>query len=490
MDLSGPNALKFLAAKAPLLLKTTFLHSAWLSPTSSKWDLRTELVISVMRSMLLEGNESISKLQHMTTKDFPIKGNMWISKTTFPAAEEDDLRQALFRAIEELRDESHTDFSYTQPDMLPVEGEWTGSRTQATKDTPEPSISEEEKYSNLMKETTTDVTVLYFHGGAYYLCDPSTHRITTARLAKACGGRVFSTRYRLAPQHPFPAALVDALVAYLNLLYPAPGALHDPVPASNIVFAGDSAGGNLALVLMQTILQFHRTSTSPDGPHIKWRGQQVAIPLPAGAALNSPWCDITLSMPTQESNAKFDYLPPPSRSRPDRHSQCPLWPADPPRANLYCDGGALTHPLVSPLRARSWEGCPPIYFCVGEELLTDDGKVVAQRAASQGVRIVWDQFEAMPHCFAMILQSSNGARLCFEKWGEFCRRAVEAANNGDGEGVKTEGWFISAKTLGKQPVDVKQLTELSDEEVVKLSEAGKRKMIEKAEELVKPNARL
>ena len=71
-----------------------------------------------------------------------------------------------------------------------------------------------------MKECKSPVTVLYFHGGAYYLLDPSTHRPTTKKLAKLTGGRCYSVRYRLAPQNPFPAALLDALVSYLTLLYP------------------------------------------------------------------------------------------------------------------------------------------------------------------------------------------------------------------------------------------------------------------------------
>ena len=69
--------------------------------------------------------------------------------------------------------------------------------------------------------------------------DPATHRPLTKLIAKLTGGRVYSVRYRLAPQNPFPSALLDALVSYFTLLYPPPGAVHDAVASENIVFGGD-----------------------------------------------------------------------------------------------------------------------------------------------------------------------------------------------------------------------------------------------------------
>lgn len=85
------------------------------------------------------------------------------------------------------------------------------------------------------------MTVLYFHGQSYYMSDPVAYRSTTSKLAKGTGGRVLSVRYRLSPQHPFPAALLDAFVAYLSLLSPPPGSCHDAIPSRDIVLAGDSA---------------------------------------------------------------------------------------------------------------------------------------------------------------------------------------------------------------------------------------------------------
>jgi hypothetical protein len=91
---------------------------------------------------------------------------------------------------------------------------------------------------------------LYLWGGAYFFGSINTHRYVMWRIARKMGGRVFSVKYRLAPQFPFPCALQDALSAYLYLIRPPPGAKHRPVDPSKIVIAGDSAGGGLSLALM------------------------------------------------------------------------------------------------------------------------------------------------------------------------------------------------------------------------------------------------
>ena len=125
------------------------------------------------------------------------------------------------------------------PELVGVEAEWTGYRAGVDAKDPLPDISEKGVYDEMMKEVTHPATVLYLHGGGYYLMDPSTHRRTTKRLARMTGGRCYSVRYRLSPQEVFPAALLDAFVSYLTLLYPPPGAYHEPVKAEHIVVSGD-----------------------------------------------------------------------------------------------------------------------------------------------------------------------------------------------------------------------------------------------------------
>ncbi|KAK3079324.1 hypothetical protein LTS18_005138, partial [Coniosporium uncinatum] len=172
---TSPSALvKLLVPKTPFILKTALFHSLWMSPTSSKWDLRTELTVNIIRSMMSGKPQGLQKMQTMTLKDSGVKGRMWISRYTSPNPADDDARQLLFRAIDDMKEGGET---YTQPEYEPVYAEWTGYRADVTKDAPEPQISEAEKYESLMKEVTSDVTILYFHGGAHYLMDPASHRL-------------------------------------------------------------------------------------------------------------------------------------------------------------------------------------------------------------------------------------------------------------------------------------------------------------------------
>lgn len=159
------STLSFLLPKVPFLLKTALYHSLSLSPTASKWDLRTELTIKLIREYLCNSKpSSVSKQQAMSLKDPGIKGKMWISKVTLPKPEEDDLRRAVVDAVDALKEGNE---KYTVPDLAPVEAEWTGWRKDVGKDAPRPDLSESEHYEHLMKEVSSDVTILYFHGGAY-----------------------------------------------------------------------------------------------------------------------------------------------------------------------------------------------------------------------------------------------------------------------------------------------------------------------------------
>lgn len=466
--------LRILLPRTPFLLKTTLLHALSMSETSSKWDLRTELTIKVLRDMLgpNEKPRSITFQQRLTTKDPGVKGRVWAAKVRYDIPQDDDLRELLFRAIDEL---GSGDERWTRPEAKPLEAEWNGFRSGVNGNALEPKgLSEKEKYEALMKETNTKVTLLYFHGGAMYLLDPATYRPITSKLAKVSGGRVFSVRYRLAPQNPFPAALLDALTAYLTLLYPPEGSLHEPVPSSEIVFGGDSAGGMLCTSLLQLLLHLHRKSPSGQIPKVKFHSREVEIPLPAGLALTSPWLDVTRSLPSIEGLAKYDYLPPPSQRMDRVYPPCSAWPTNPPRADLYCEGSALVHPLVSPLAAKDWSSSPPMFFSLGEEMLRDEDAVLAKRVAEQGGKVVWREFEAMPHCFGMMLDGLAASRLHFDEYGAFCKAVVEKGGQ-----VESSAEFILAKSLERKSVDVRKLTNLSNEQVDQLMRDGKERLEKK-----------
>lgn len=125
--------------------------------------------------------------------------------------------------------------------------------------------------------------MLYLHGGAYFFGSVDTHRYMLQRHARKLKGRVFAPDYRLAPQYPFPCGLQDALASYLWLLE-----TYDP---KEIIIAGDSAGGGLALSMLVII-------------------RDQGIPLPAGAILISPWVDLTHSFPSIVEDNPGDYIPP------------------------------------------------------------------------------------------------------------------------------------------------------------------------------------
>lgn len=383
---------------------------------------------------------------------------MWISKVTFPAPEADGALLALTTAIDALKT---GDEAYTIPPVLDVEAEWTGHRAGAHTKAPRPEFSEQEHYDKLMSEVTSNVTIMYLHGGAMFLMDPASHRIPCAKLAKRTGGRCLNVRYRLAPKHAFPAALLDAFVAYLSLLAPPPGSFHEPVPAKHVVLSGDSAGGNLSMCLLQLILQLHRSSPSGETPKVRFHGKDVEVPLPAGVALNSGWMDMTRCMPSIYNNSEFDYLPKPPDSDTVLHfPKDDLWPTDPPRGDLYCNTSILCHPLVSPLAAKDWRGACPIYLVYGQECLTDEGRIVARRLVQQGVPAQYQEFEAMPHCFAMIFEHLEGSKKCFTSWTQFITDVVE------GKTIETRGVVVAAKTYQEKDVNVAELlSELSDEEV-------------------------
>lgn len=154
--------------------------------------------------------------------------------------------------------------------------------------------------------------ILYTHGGGYYFGSVDQERYSIQRYARKINGRVFAINYRLAPQYPFPCALQDLIAAYLFLIRPPEGASHRPVNPAHLVVAGDSAGGGLTLALLQVI-------------------RDCGLPMPAGAVLVSPWCDLTHSFPSIHTNTATDVLPPYGLSF---YKPSTLWPPPPDELNM------------------------------------------------------------------------------------------------------------------------------------------------------------
>lgn len=464
------DVIRFLFPRIPPVIKSALWHCLGLSPTSHKWDMRTDMVMAFMRNLSLEEPRvSVSRLQEIS-RGSVIKGSMWISKVTMPTPEEDDVRTTFVKVIDDLNEGGET---YTIPDLAPVEAEWTGYRANADPERPRPDLSEAHHYEKLMAEVSSNVTILYFHGGAFYLCDPSTHRASVADLARLCRGRCLSVRYRLAPKYAFPCGLLDAFLAYLSLLCPPPDSFHDPVPASQIVLAGDSAGGALALSLVQIILHIQRSSSST----VRFHNQTISVPLPAGVATHSSWMDLSRCMPCLNVRALYDYLPPPrNHGAVGDFPACEIWPTSPVRGDIYCDTSMLCHPLVSVLAAQDWRGSCPLWFGYGQEMMLDEGRAVARRAARQGVSVVWDEWEAMPHCFAQLLQHLPASKKLNAQWTGFCEQVVGTGGAGSiGSGVQTKGTWHAAKTGEEKPVDLMSVEGFSDVEIMQMMKAARAK---------------
>jgi alpha/beta hydrolase fold len=139
---------------------------------------------------------------------------------------------------------------------------------------------------------------------------------------------------------------------------------------------------------------------------------------------------------------------------------CEIWSASPPRKNFFAEDEMLCHPLVSPLAARDWSGAPPMWMCTGQELLTDEDKHVAAKAARQGVVVQLEEWEGMPHCFAMVILNTEPSRRFFKSISEFARTCVEAPGE-----LQTRGVKIRAKTWREEKLDVESVSRFTDEEI-------------------------
>ncbi|KAI1272399.1 alpha/beta hydrolase fold-domain-containing protein [Xylaria sp. FL0933] len=453
-----------LVPKIPFLLRTLLLHVLGVSETAKYLDLETDMTLTILRTTLSDSKpRPVSKTQAMSLLDPGVKGRIWISNAVSEIPPERGIREALMGVIRALGDAEAQEAGCEVPELARVEAEWTGYRAGAAKDEPLPEgMPEAQRYEAMMKECSSATTVLYFHGGAYFLCDPSTHRPLTKRLAKAIGGRVYSVRYRLAPQHPFPAALLDALVSYFTLLYPPPGSMHEAVSPKDIVFGGDSAGGNLTLALTQTILQLRRQNTK-----IPWFGTKRDVPLPAGITSFSPWLDMVQSLPSWETNRKWDYLPAPDRPPPPADA---IWPATPPRKHLYVSDALRLHPLVS-LHLNppgSWRDAPPFWIACGWECLSDEDRYLVSRLRAEGVRVVFEEYEAMPHVFPVVLPKLPQTERAVQGWARF---VTAITRKEEPERIVSGYTYVKAKTLEESEGDVEALTPFGVKEVFELAYA-------------------
>src|SRR5437763_3877204 len=228
------------------------------------------------------------------------------------------------------------------------------------------------------RQSREDRCVLYFHGGAYAIGTAKFYRDLTWRGAAAARATVLFFDYRLAPEHPFPAALEDAVTTYRWLA--------QRIDPRRIAFMGDSAGGGLALATL------HKLRDDGD-------------PLPAAAVAVSPWTDLALTGASLQANAAAD---------PMLHAA--LLPA---LANDYLAGADPMHPYASPLYGDA-SRLPPILIQVGsDEILHDDAVRMADKLRAAGRDIEIEVWPRMPHAWHLFARLLPEGRHAIAKIGSF-----------------------------------------------------------------------
>ncbi|MBN9327485.1 MAG: alpha/beta hydrolase [Cellulomonas sp. 73-145] len=232
----------------------------------------------------------------------------------------------------------------------------------------------------------TGGAILYFHGGSFVVGSPRTAMALTAHLVLRTGTRAISLDYRLAPDHPFPAAIEDGLAAYRALL-------DDGTPPGSIAFAGDSAGGGLTVT---TCLA----------------ARDAGLPMPAAIVAFSPGLDHTRSGASMTTRNGLDpYFTPESFDR---------------TGPLYVGGADAEQPLLAPAVHADLRGLPPMLLQVGtHELLLDDSVRLARRAVDADVDVVLDVTAGVPHVFPSFAGTLEEADQALDRAALFLRQHLE-----------------------------------------------------------------
>jgi monoterpene epsilon-lactone hydrolase len=223
--------------------------------------------------------------------------------------------------------------------------------------------------------------ILYFHGGVYVIGSASATVPLVSDLARRANARVVSVDYRLAPEHPYPAAVEDARAAYEALLTQG-------VEPSSIAFSGESAGGGLVVALLLAL-------------------RDAALPMPSSAFLMSPYADLTLSGSTIVAKQDVD----------------PLFTGETLRRRVgdYVAGANPSEPFISPVFG-DLRGLPPMLIQVGShEILLSDAIRLAGRAAEDDVAIALEVTPGVPHVFQAYAAMLDEGNMALDRAAEFLK---------------------------------------------------------------------
>lgn len=251
----------------------------------------------------------------------------------------------------------------------------------------EPVENRETRGEWLRTKTSDDSrAIFYIHGGGFVSCSAKTHRPITGALARKTGFPVFSTNYRLAPEHRFPAAIEDVTKSYLWLL--------EQPNQDNIAIGGDSAGGGLVLSLLLDI-------------------REKGLPMPKCAVCFSPWTDLTASGNSFHTNADKDAM----FYQENMEEFATAYVSDVPTSDWR----------VSPLFA-DYHGLPPIMFQAGStEMLLDDSRRIHEQITNIGGVSELKVFENVPHGWQMLYGFVPEADKSLSLAAEFIKRNCKKA---------------------------------------------------------------
>jgi len=228
-------------------------------------------------------------------------------------------------------------------------------------------------------------TILYLHGGGYNLCSVNTHREFAAHIANKSGTKVLLIDYRLAPEHPFPAALEDAVSAYYWLL-------DTGLTGKNIAIAGDSAGGGLALATAISI-------------------RDAGDSLPSSIACIAPWIDLRMTGDSIKTKSEIDPL--------IKTESAKVW------AGNYIGNNDPRNPFISPLYAGI-AGLPPLLIHIGtDDMLLDDSKRIAKKAEDAGVKVTLKIYENLWHVFHLNVRAMPEAKAAVAEFSSFIAQHFE-----------------------------------------------------------------
>ena len=231
--------------------------------------------------------------------------------------------------------------------------------------------------------------VLYFHGGVYALGDAVSAASLAAQVGRRTLAKAISVDYRLAPEHPYPAAVDDALAAYEALL-------QNGIRPADVVFAGESAGGGLAIATLVN-------------------ARNHGLPLPAAAFVMSPYVDLTLGGTSMQTKQAAD----PLLSRENLQ----------PRVADYTAGKDAASALISPVFA-DLSGLPPLVIQVGtHEVLLDDAIRLAGQAAAADVEVTLDITPRVPHVFQAYYAILDEAAAALDRAGQLLSVHLAAAGH-------------------------------------------------------------